>query len=481
MALAFGTSGIRGLATELNDEVCERYARAFVRHCRSILHPAPSHWIIAGDLRESSPRIAAAIASGVFKEGGAVLDAGMIPTPALAYGCYKRNVPGIMVTGSHIPADRNGIKFYFPHGEILKSDEIPILKHFADLEKADSSSLNEVSNKVDLATPFVERYARYFGRDLLKGRNVVLYEHSSAARDVLKQILISVGANVVCHDRRDSFIPVDTEALGDVSGFQKIISNSSAMALVSTDGDGDRPMILDEIGNVVRGDQIGVLSAAAVRADGVATPISSSTALEKTGVFKTIRRTKIGSPYVVEGMQILANGGLETIVGYEANGGLLLGSDLANGASGILTRLMTRDSILPILLLLKGAVSHGVSVSKFVSSLPQRFTASELIRDFAPEKSRALLDKFLKGGLPFFTHAWEKELGNAIYLDRTDGVRVEFESGFILHFRPSGNAPEFRIYSEAETETGATMLVQKAKEFVKSESAVTNNRAGLPN
>jgi phosphomannomutase len=468
MALAFGTSGIRGLAAELTDGVCQNYARAFVRHCKEVLHPAPTHFIVAGDLRASTPRIAAAVSKGIQDEGGIVLDSGMIPTPALAYGCQLKKVAGIMVTGSHIPGDRNGIKFYFPEGEILKKDEAPILRHFSSLEGVVRSSPEKTAiEKIDLETPFVARYVDYFGAGLLKGQSVVLYEHSSAAREVLRKILESLGARVVLHGHSSEFIPVDTEALGDMSEFKKIIADARATALVSTDGDGDRPMILDEAGAVVRGDQIGVLGALSVEADAVVTPVSSSTALEKTNGFLTVRRTRIGSPYVVEGMQTLIDAGAQRVVGYEANGGLLLGSDLRDGAGAPLTRLMTRDSVLPILLLLKAAVSFKVPVSRLVSALPQRYTASDLVKDFPPETSRKLLDGFIAGGTSLFTKIWSKDLGAASRMDLTDGVRVEFESGVILHFRPSGNAPEFRVYAEAETEAAAVKWVGKAKEWIK--------------
>jgi phosphomannomutase len=293
---------------------------------------------------------------------------------------------------------------------------------------------------------------------------VVLYEHSSAARDVLKKILAALGAEILSYERSDTFIPVDTEAFGDLSRFKEVITGYSAMAFVSTDG--DRPMLLDENGTVVRGDQIGVLSAMAIQADGVVTPLSSSTALEKSGPFKKILRTKIGSPYVAEGMQSLIADGAKRVIGFEANGGVLLGADLHDGHSGDLSQLMTRDSVLPLLLVLKEAVSQRQSLSKLVARLPQRFTASELIREFAPEKGSALLKRFSLGGTPFFTEAWGKDLGNAVHLDEMDGVRVEFASGAILHFRQSGNAPEFRIYSETQSLESAVELAKKAMQWI---------------
>ena len=103
----FGTSGLRGLVTELTDTLVARYTRAFLRHLG-----AGDRLLIGRDLRDSSPGIAAAVAAGATAEGVSVTDCGALPTPALALEAMRLGVPAIMVTGSHIPADRNGLKFY---------------------------------------------------------------------------------------------------------------------------------------------------------------------------------------------------------------------------------------------------------------------------------------------------------------------------------------------------------------------------------
>ena len=128
----FGTSGLRGLVTDLSDGLCAAYTRAFMGACGH-----PDTLLIGRDLRPSSPRIAAAVAAGAASLGVRVVDCGAVPTPALALAGFARQAPAIMVTGSHIPADRNGLKFYTPQGEITKADEDEITRRFA-LETADS-------------------------------------------------------------------------------------------------------------------------------------------------------------------------------------------------------------------------------------------------------------------------------------------------------------------------------------------------------
>src|SRR5690606_11288159 len=97
----------------------------------------------------------------------------------------------------------------------------------------------------------------------LTGRRIGVFEHSTVARDMLGTVLRAFGADVVSLGRIDGFVPVDTEAFGDpvfgpVRGW---IEQYGLDALVSSDGDGDRPLVVDETGQFVRGDVLGLLSA----------------------------------------------------------------------------------------------------------------------------------------------------------------------------------------------------------------------------
>lgn len=85
--------------------------------------------LIGRDLRSSSPLIAAQCARAVADAGLVPVDRGAVPTPALALASLQGRAPAIMVTGSHIPDDRNGLKFYRSPGEIDKADEGRVLAH----------------------------------------------------------------------------------------------------------------------------------------------------------------------------------------------------------------------------------------------------------------------------------------------------------------------------------------------------------------
>ena len=130
-AVQFGTSGLRGLVTGLTPLLCQRYTQAFLRHLETAGFGRPHSVYIGYDLRESSPAIAASCAAATDALGVQPVMFGALSTPALALAAIGAGVPALMVTGSHIPADRNGIKFYRPDGEISKPDEAGITREYA--------------------------------------------------------------------------------------------------------------------------------------------------------------------------------------------------------------------------------------------------------------------------------------------------------------------------------------------------------------
>src|SRR5690606_24987075 len=101
---------------------------------------------IGGDLRKSTPGIIHAVVAAVQDAGHTPQYCGLLPTPALAYWSQNYNQACIMVTGSHIPDDRNGIKFYKVSGEVLKSDEVSIKSAVAgvraELYQSESTAFN---------------------------------------------------------------------------------------------------------------------------------------------------------------------------------------------------------------------------------------------------------------------------------------------------------------------------------------------------
>jgi len=450
--IAFGTSGARGLVVDFTHNVCAAFAHAFLQVTRDNFEFKTV--ALAIDNRPSSYEIAQACAAAIKQQGFEIEYHGVIPTPALAYYAMQNDIPCIMVTGSHIPFDRNGLKFYRPDGEISKDDELAIVGSafaFPPVEQLPELQISPLG-----AERYVSRYTSLYADKILAGKRIGIYEHSSAGRDLYALLFQQLGAEVISLGRSDEFVPIDTEAVSDED---RLLAKGWAEqfkldAIFSTDGDGDRPLISDETGNWLRGDILGLLTASELGIDALAVPVSCNTAIELSNKFKSVVRTKIGSPYVIAAFDSLAIR-YSTVAGFEANGGFLLASDLTiNG--NYLGSLPTRDAVLPALMLL--AASRNKKISELVDQLPQRFTWSDRLKDFPSQKGRGLIecvkddiDSFLR-----FVGMSELICDN---VDMTDGIRLTFNNNDVFHIRVSGNAPELRCYAEAGNESLAEKYV----------------------
>ena len=477
--VAFGTSGARGLVTAMTDQICYCYTIGFLAYLSEIGEFAPgSEVAIAGDLRPSTPRILRATAQAIRDAGGAPVWCGFVPTPALAHYAFARRIPSIMVTGSHIPDDRNGLKFHRAAGEILKADEAGIarqpltldLSRFAsDGRLIDPAPLPEAREVED---SYLRRYLDAFGERALLGLTVGVYQHSAVGRDCLVRILSALGAETVPLGRSDRFIPVDTEALRpeDVELARRWAAERRLDAIVSTDGDSDRPMLADHRGVWLRGDILALLCARQLDADCVVTPVSSNTALERSGAFAHVVRCRIGSPYVISAMEDAAKSFGGVVCGYEANGGFLLGSKVLRGGRE-LSALPTRDAALPIVAVLAAAKTRPVV--DLVAGLPRRATWSDRLKDLPTVEGQAIIAWLASGGETERRSRIDTQFGalagKIAEIDETDGLRLIFDSGTIVHLRTSGNAPELRCYTEADSEEDARKLNAAALKVVRDD------------
>jgi phosphomannomutase len=536
--LAFGTSGLRGLVQDITD--LEAYinvkgALGYLMSSGDIR--ANNTVVIAGDLRPSTDRIMRACAQAIVDSGCRVENAGKIPTPALLAHAISGRSAGVMVTGSHIPFDRNGIKINKSVGEVLKSDEAGIIgevEHVRADEYSRSASatlfdacgmlkrapeLPPVNGSAEEA--YLRRYLDSFVRDGLSGMRILVYQHSAVGRDILARLLRELGAAVVTAGRSETFIPIDTENITDeqlerLENFAVAAESGGRpiSAIISTDGDSDRPLVTAVlpaalVGPGTRrvrflpGDLLGAVVADYLRADAAAVPISANDAVERRlGERKiTLAKTKIGSPYVVAALDDLrANGKYQRIVGWEANGGFLTGSDIElHGAT--LTALPTRDALLPILANLFAAAEQGLSLAALWERLPARSGRAGLLDDFPVAASQAILAQLIPAGTVIeveFDHSdcvvdCSRVDGTRAVLDGSaaedwrrcratlarfftaaagfdaiarinvlDGVRVYFRNGDIAHIRPSGNAPQLRIYAVSASQARTDRIVELA-------------------
>jgi phosphomannomutase len=262
---------------------------------------------------------------------------------------------------------------------------------------------------------------------------------------------------------------------------------------------------VDEHGRFHRGDVLGIVTADFLGAAFAAVPINTTDALDRwvqqSRRAMVVEKTRIGSPYVIAAMQRAIAAGATGVVAWEANGGFLTGTDFTvNGR--LLPALATRDAVLPILAALLSAARRGVSMSQLFDELPQRATCSGLLDDFPQSVSQAILVRFSPDDALVIDAIYDDStvtvtrmdndemaartpdpltnellalrqsiqhnfsaadgFGSVIRLNYTDGVRIWFDNGDIAHIRPSGNAPQLRIYVVSDVAQRADDMVRLA-------------------
>jgi phosphomannomutase len=506
--LGFGTSGRRGKVVDLTQLEIYLNALAELEYLQSL--PLGEGGIQQGDpfyfaydLRPSSSEfvpqeqgrgeIAQAIVAAIADAGMKAVNLGRIPTPALASYALTRSKGSIMVTGSHIPFDRNGYKTNSSRGELLKEQEAPINERVRLVRKKlyeqpwDQSRFDErgmlksghqalPEEQGEARAAYIDRFTHFFAGSSLRGKRILVYQHSAVGRDLLVEILKQLNAEVVTGGRSETFVPIDTENIdaAQLAVIQALADEAAGSgpldAVVSTDGDSDRPLVLGvdpKTGRVqfFGGDLLGMVVASYLQADAVVVPISCNDGIDRGALASVVEpKTRIGSPFVIAGMEAALAKGKKRVCGWEPNGGFLTGSPISrNGA--ILSPLLTRDAGLPILGVLFAAEQNGVSLIDLFARLPRRFSRAALLKQFPRATALKIVGRFsppadaqeIKKDLAqFFTPA----LGFAGIdrLDYTDGVRILFTNGEVAHVRPSGNADELRIYAVADTQDRADAM-----------------------
>ncbi len=527
--LKFGTSGLRGLVTEMTDQECYINARGYLAALQKSGEIKPGDKIsVAGDLRSSTERIIQAVARAIADAGCQLDYCGKVPSPALAFQGFRNHRASVMVTGSHIPDDRNGIKFNKPDGEVLKSDETGILAAVAEIrareEKKTTDSLFDAQGMFkpgaqpvlpavnpEAEEQYVRRYLDVFPSDFLKGKKIVFEQHSAVGRDILAKIFKALGAELVLEGRTDYFVPKDTENVTPEvrEAFRQWAEKHTPFAIVSTDGDSDRPFVVDEHGVFNRGDELGAVVAHYLGAQAAVIPISANDAV---GSFLAAQKmpfvqTRIGSPYVIAAMNQAVAEGKKPVVGWESNGGFLTATEFTLFGK-TMQAVPTRDALLPILCALGAGIQKG-SMSAAFAQLPKRFTQAGLLDNFPV----AVSERIIAGLRPKDAHVLEVEFkaqgalctladgktrecphtpvaqsvaefwkapgnmwsvkallesayftpaagfGSVTKVNVVDGIRIYFSNSDVAHIRPSGNAPQLRIYSNASTQERADAIV----------------------
>jgi phosphoglucosamine mutase len=431
MARLFGTDGIRGeYGRELTPELTRALGSAAVRVLAREHGRAPM-LLIGRDTRPSGRPLEEALVEGILEEGGDVVLAGVVPTPAVAFLVPGlRAESGIVISASHNQPGDNGIKFLDAAGYKLSDRLEEQIEDEIEAGTGAGDRAGEVRPLPPDAPSYLDHVVGVADRQL-DGMRVVVDCANGAASGFAPDVLRTLGADVVSinADGDGSKINVGSGALFPGVVAEAVVS-LGADAGVAHDGDADRALFADAQGCIVDGDQVLAASAIDMRKRGtltgdavVATVMANAgfhRAMEEHGI--RVVSAAVGDRYVLERMleQDLSLGG-------EQSGHVIFREHATTG-----------DGLVTAVRFLTLAVAREASVAE-LASVMRRFPQVLINVEVAD-----------KGRLDEAEEVWEAVRAREAQLDGTGRVLV----------RASGTEPLVRVMVEAETEELARELAE---------------------
>ncbi|MDW7731401.1 MAG: phosphoglucosamine mutase [Methanolobus sp.] len=439
----FGTNGVRGIANEyITPQLVIDVARSVGTYMGS-----KGTMAIGRDTRASGEMLKSAAIAGALSAGLTVIDVGIVPTPSIQYYVKDHADAGIVITASHNPREYNGVKLIAEDGsEFSREGEKEVERIYYSREfvaapwertgdlrmdlNANKYYINGIINSVD-------------NENIRKNRFKVVVDTGCGAGSVtLPFLLQKLGCEVITiNSQVDGTFPWrNPEPTPDVlTELIDLVKMTGAVMGVAQDGDADRAVFIDELGNFIPEDVLLAMMAKYVleRKKGpVVTPVSSSSRMvDVTGEAGVeLVWTAVGSINVARKMMEIG-----AVFGGEGNGGLIFPEHQYCRDGG-----MACAKFLEI-------IASGQKLSELAASVPVYYNSKTKVRCEDLEGTMEKVKKTLEGG--------ENEV------DTIDGVKVWYDDGWVL-IRPSGTEPIIRIFAESRTEERAEALMQKGVKIV---------------
>jgi phosphoglucosamine mutase len=436
----FGTDGVRGVA---NRDLTPELAFALGRSVATVLGRGPGGrpaLVMGRDTRSSGDVLSSALAAGAGSAGMDVIDAGVLPTPGVAFLTLALGLAGgVVVSASHNPPQDNGIKFFSGDGMKLPDameDEVERLVRDGGGPRPEGQNVGRIRPEPELAQRYIDHLTA--STDVrLDGMKVVMDCAHGAAHAIAPRTLAALGADVhVIGDSPDGGnINVEVGATHPVA-MAEAVRAVGAHAGVAFDGDADRAVFADESGRLIDGDQVIAACALALKEqdrlpkDTVVVTVMANlgfkVAMQGAGI--NVLETPVGDRFVLEEM---IRGGAE--LGGEQSGHVIF-----------LDRATTGDGILTAVRFLSLAARTGEPLSRLAAVMQRYPQVLENVPVSDPPgvaRSPNVVDAIRKT---------EQALG---------------DRGRVL-VRPSGTESLVRVMVEAETEDEARRHARTLAEVV---------------
>jgi len=445
MAKFFGTNGIRGV---FPDDFNLEFIHDMTLSIGTYFEKGPI--LIGYDGRDSSPLICKIITSTLNSIGINCNIAGLVPTPCLEYAVKSLGYSGgIMITASHNPPQYNGIKPAGKDGvEISREDELLIEDIYL---KKNWLSNPEKWGTTEEETRSIETYLNgiksHVNSKLIESKSfkVVLDLGNGAqavtAPDFCKKVNCET---ILVNETIDGKFPGRGSEPTPQNLFvlSKTVVENQADFGIAFDGDGDRSIFCDNLGNILTGDRSALILIQHILTKNpnslVVTCLNSGTNTEVlTEKYNSkVIRTKVGSVEVSRKML-----STNALIGFEENGGFMFGKHN-----------QVRDGCMSLALMLDLLAIADNALSDQISKLPQSFTTKDKIQCSSQDAKQIISS--LKTEFP------ESDL--------SDGIKIIIDSKNWVMIRPSGTEPIVRIYAESESQEKLEALMIKFLQKVKS-------------
>jgi len=445
MPRLFGTNGVRGVTNEdMNTELALNLGKAIGTFFGGTV-------AIGTDTRTSNTMLKNAVTAGMLATGCRVLDAGMLPSPALQLYVKENKVTaGVIITASHNPPQFNGIKVADSDGTELGKDKESQIEEVYFNQKWKLASWDAVGHVVSV-TPnesYLRSVLRQVNREPIRKKafTVVLDCGNGAGSGIYPHLVRELGCRVITLNAQPdgTFPGRESEPTPEnISLLLSMMEEGDADVGIAYDGDADRAIFVDEQGIYVSGDKTLALTAAHMvkrtRGGTVVTPVSTSSCVEDMVSLNggEVVYTAVGSPIVARKMMEL-----DAIFGGEENGGLIFPNhqycrDAGMASAAVLELMAQRD--MPLSALVAEVPPYAVVKTKVPCS-----------HETKEEVMRAIIHR---------AQAEDK------CIDDTDGVKIIEEDGWAL-MRPSGTEPIMRIYVESKQQDRAEHFARTYEQWV---------------
>ena len=437
----FGTDGVRGKVGTY--PITPDFALKLGWAAGKVLASQGSRTVLIGkDTRISGYMLESALEAGLAAAGLTAAFTGPMPTPAVAYLTRTfRLEAGIVISASHNPYYDNGIKFFSSQGTKLPDDIEEAIEAMLDqpMDCVESADLGKASRISDAAGRYIEFCKSTFPAHLgLDGYKIVVDCANGATYHIAPNVLRELGAEVIEIGTDPNGININEKCgATDVKALQEKVLETKADVGLAYDGDGDRIMMVDHLGNKVDGDQIlFIIAREALRSGqlkgGVVGTLMSNMSLEialkMLGV--PFVRANVGDRYVLEKM-VEHNWTL----GGENSGHIIIADKNTTG-----------DGIIASLAVLSAMVQHRLSLNELTSAV--KLFPQVLINV-----------RFAGGDNPL-----ESEAVKAVAAD----VEKRLEGKGRILLRKSGTEPLIRVMVECEDGVLAKQCAEEIAEAVKA-------------